>query len=176
MPITNAPPPVVRNATISSKSKTVKVSNVEADRTKALAGLGQLAQVPLLATKQYADAGAVSLYWPNVAKEIAVLADTNEQVAKLIDPLIQVGPYTALIAAVLPFVMQIAVNHKLVAAGAMGTVPGESLAAQIETAMVQQELEALRTQRDAEKAAQALRQEIAESRQELANAMSDVTK
>lgn len=173
MPITNAPPPVVRNVTAAGKPKATKESQSTKDRTEALVGLGQLAQVPLLATKQYADAGAVSLYWPNVAKEIAVLADTNEQIAKLIDPLIQVGPYTALIAAALPFVMQIAVNHKLVQAGAMGTVPGESLAAQIETAMVQQELEALRTQRDAEKAAAALRAEIAESRKELADVMGE---
>jgi len=55
----------------------------------------------------------------------------------------------------------------------MGTVPGESLAAQIETAMVQQELEALRTQRDAEKAAAALRAEIAEGREQLKAAMED---
>lgn len=159
------------NKTLSKPS--VKKS-VKEQRTEAVAGLGQLAQVPLLATKQFADAGAVGLYWPSISKEIAELAETQEPIANLIDPLMKIGPYTGLVAAILPFFMQIAVNHGRVAPGSMGTVPASTLEAQIKTAMAQAELEALKTQQQAEQAARAMREEIEESRRALADAMSDV--
>lgn len=170
MPITNAPPPT-RNIG-AAKPRPAKQAPETREREEALNGLGQLAQVPLLATKQYADAAAFSLHWPNISKEVAKLAESQEQVAKLIDPLIQVGPYTGLITALLPFVMQLAVNHRMVAAGALGTVPAQSLSAQMETAMVRAELEALKTQRDAEHEAAAVRKEIDAQRAELAEAQA----
>lgn len=155
-----------------AKAPTKKLSVKEA-RESAVVGLGQLAQVPLLATKQYADAGAVGLYWPAIAHEVAELADTQEAIANLIDPLMKVGPYTALVAAVLPFFMQIAVNHGRVAPGSMGTVPASSLEAQIKTSMAQAELESLRMQQQAEQASAAMRQEMEESRRAMADAMRD---
>jgi hypothetical protein len=127
--------------------------------------------VPLLATKQYADAGALGLHWPNIAHEVAELAESQEAIANLIDPLMKVGPYTALVAAVLPFFMQIAVNHGRVAPGSMGTVPASSLEAQIKTSMAQAELESLRVQAQAERASAAMRQEMEESRREFEAAM-----
>jgi hypothetical protein len=131
-------------------------------------------QVPLLATKQYADAGAVSLYWPKIATEVAKLAEENENIGKLIDPLMQIGPYSALIAAILPFVLQIGVNHGRFAPGSMGTVPASTLQAQIEASIAEGELENLRIQVQAEQASAVLRAEIAESRKAMADAMSDV--
>jgi hypothetical protein len=177
MPITNATAPPMRTASTSSGSKRASAptqSTVNKDRAEALAGLGQLAQVPLIATKQYADVGALSMYWPNVAKELANLADSQEQIAKFIDPLIQIGPYTGLITALLPLVMQVGVNHGIMAPGGMGTVPASTLSAQVETSMAEQELQALQVQLQAEKAAHALRSEIAESRKAMQQAMSEV--
>jgi hypothetical protein len=171
MPITNAPPPVVKKP--AATAKPVRESGLTKDRTDALASLGQLAQVPLIATKQYADAGAVSMYWPNVASEIAKLADSQPAIAKLVDPLMQVGPYAALIAAGLPFLLQIGVNHKMISAGAMGTVPASTLSAQIESSLAKQELEALTIQRDAERESAEMRREIDDSRKALADAMRD---
>jgi hypothetical protein len=174
MPITNAgPPPATKTTPKPTAPKTAKDSALNAARTDALNGFGQLAQVPLIATKMYADAGAVGQYWPKIAKEIANLADSQDQIAKLIDPLIQVGPYTGLITAVLPFVLQIGVNHGRVSAGAMGTVPKETLSSQVETALAQAQLEALKTQRDAENAARAMRQEIASARADAESAAND---
>jgi hypothetical protein len=171
MPVTNAtaPPSHATKPTAAEK----KSSGILAERTDALNGLGQLAQVPLIATKQYADAGAVGLHWPDVAKEIAKLADSEPRIAQLIDPLIKVGPYTGLVAAVLPFMLQIGVNHGRVQAGVMGTVPGSTLDAQVQSSLAKAELEALTVQNEAEKAVAAMREEIIQSRRALADAMTD---
>jgi hypothetical protein len=173
MPIVSEPPPIggqkssARNTSSTSKKKTI-----QEERQEALDGFGQIAQVPLLMTKQFADVGALSLHWPNVAKEIAALADSQEVIARVIDPLIKVGPYTGLVAAILPFAMQIAVNHGRVAAGAMGTVPGNALAAQVEAGLAQEEMNALKLQLQAEQEAQELRADIARARKEMANAQA----
>ena len=172
MPITSAPtPPSVKKA-VAPKPVSRETSNLTRERTEALAGLGQLAQVPLMALRQYADVGALGVHWPNVSREVAKLAESQEQVARVIDPLIKVGPYTGLITAVLPLVMQIAVNHGRVAPGAMGTVPATSLAAQVETAMAQAELEALRTQMEAERQSRKMRDDIDRERREFQEAVS----
>jgi hypothetical protein len=163
VPITNQPPPV-NPAAKAAKPKAD--SAVTKARAETLVSLGQIAQVPLIATKQFADAGAVALHWPNVAREVARLAESQPQIAKLVDPLMQVGPYAGLITAVLPFVLQLGVNHGRVPAGAMGTVPATSLAAQIETSLAKQELEALKIQFDAEKEANDTRAEIQKQRDE----------
>lgn len=151
----------------STATKAPKESTLTKDRAEALTSLGQFAQVPLIATKQFADAGAVSMYWPGVATELAKLAETQPAIAKLVDPLMQVGPYSAIIMAVLPFVLQIGVNHKMVSPGAMGTVPATTLSSQVEASLARQELEALTIQRDAEKEAAEMRAEIAASRKAL---------
>lgn len=173
MPITNAPPPVIGSRKPTAAVKKAAPVSKNAERADALNGLGQLAQVPLIATRQFADAGAVSLYWPNIAKEIANLADSQEAVANLVDPLIKVGPYTALVAAILPFFVQIAVNHNRMAPGAMGTVPATMLSAQVETQLAQAELEALRMQAQAEGAAAAMRQEMEEQRKAATATVND---
>lgn len=164
MPLSNLPPVKPSANSATGKARASKADVRAQDRVEALTGFGMLAQVPLLATKQYADAGTITQYWPGVAKEIATLADTQPAIAKVIDPLLQVGPYAALITAALPMIMQLAVNHKMMPAGAMGTVPGTLIGAQVEAGLAQQEIEALRAQREAEKAAEAMRREIAEQR------------
>jgi len=170
MPITNAPPPVVGAKRTASTPK--KTTSVKDQRKEALEGIGQLAQVPLIAMKQFEDVGAFSVHWPNVAREVAELADSQEAIARVIDPLIKIGPYTGLVAAILPFAMQIAVNHGRVAAGAMGTVPANSLAAQVEAGLAQAEMEALQTQLQAEQAAQAMRDQIRQQRKSMADSQA----
>jgi hypothetical protein len=145
---------------------------IKEQRKDALDGLGQLAQVPLLATKQFADAGAVGVHWPNISKELSELAESQPAIASVIDPLIKVGPYTGLVAAILPFFMQIAVNHGRVTAGAMGTVPANALAAQIEASLAAAEMEALQSQLEAEKAAQQIRDRIKQQRKDMADSQA----
>jgi hypothetical protein len=146
MPITSAPP---IKRTPAAPKPAAKTSRTEI-RTEAIGGLGQIAQAILVATRQYADAGAVGMYFPNVAAEVAKLADHEEKIARLIDPLLQVGPYTGLLAAVLPFAMQIAVNHGRIQPGVMGTVPADMLDAQMQTVVTKAAVEAKRAQKAAE--------------------------
>lgn len=157
-----------------AKPAPVKKLSLKEQRQDAITGLGQLAQVPLLATKQYADAGAVGMYWPGISKEIAELADTQPAIASVIDPLMKIGPYTGLVAAILPFLMQIAVNHNRVAPGSMGTVPATTLEAQIKTSMAESELHALQMQQEAEEQAARMRREMEESKRKLEMAQADV--
>lgn len=164
----SAPPPVKTSKPTSVAAQ--KSSAVTAARTEALNGIGQLIQLPLLITKQHADAGAVGLHWPNVARETAKLAETEPRIAKVIDVLLQVGPYAGLIAAVLPFAVQIGVNHGRLAAGAMGSVPAVTLESQVQASIAQAELQGLRIQQEAQQEAARIRAEIQRSREELANA------
>lgn len=158
MPVTSAPPPPSKSA--APKTTAPRKPDLTAARTEALTGLGQLAQVPLIAARQTADAGAIAMHWPRVSQELASLAGKDERVAKLIDPLMQAGPYAGLITALLPLIMQLGVNHGMVQAGVMGTVPAATLASQMDTALAQAQLEALTVQRDAEEQARKLRDEI----------------
>lgn len=170
MPITDNAPPVRTAAPKPAReSATLKA------RSDALCGFGQLAQVPLMATKQYADVGTITAHWPGVAHEIAKLADSQPKIAQLIDPLLQVGPYTGLITALLPFVLQIAVNHKAVAPGAMGTVHPDTIAAQVEAQIAKGELEALKIQMQSEREAHEVRQQIAVERAAYIKSQQTVT-
>ena len=135
------------------------------EREEALNGFGQLGQGALIAFGQYADAGAIGMHWPDISREVAKLADTQETIARIIDPLLQVGPYAALITAVMPLVMQCMVNHGKAAPGAMGTVSKDLLESQIKTSLAQMELKALRERQEAEKAAAELRAELDKARE-----------
>lgn len=90
------------------------------EREEGLNGLGQLAAIPLVATGNLADMGAVATHWPNVSHEAAVLSESNEKVANLVDKITAVGPFAGLIAATIPLVLQILVNHGRLPAGMFG--------------------------------------------------------
>jgi hypothetical protein len=112
------------------------------------------------------------MHWPNVAEEVAKLADSQPAIAKFVDPLLQVGPYAGLITAVLPMVLQLMVNHGVSQPGIMGTVPKNALAAQMEASLAQVELQAMRAQAEAEEAARQMRADIDKARQEVVNAQA----
>lgn len=169
MPILNTPPPTKATANKSAAVKKAEATKAEitSARAQAVTELGQFAQLPLMITHQYADVGAIQLHWPNVSQEIAKLADSNEQVAKIIDPLMQVGPYAGLITAVMPFAVQILVNHGRVTAGAGGSVSPTTLSSQVEASLAENELQALVIQRDAEAKAAQVRKEIETARKQV---------
>lgn len=125
----------------SSAAKPAAKNAKTAERAAALEGIGGLAQAGLIAGRQYADAQAVGMHWPGIATELATLAQTEEVIARFVDPLIKAGPYTALAMAVLPLVAQVAVNHKALPAGTMNTLPGDVLGAQMQMAVQQQQIE-----------------------------------
>jgi hypothetical protein len=151
VPVANAAPSAPPATAKRASAQAVKTAVKTGERTDALLGIGQLAQAGLIGARQYADAGAVGRHWPNISEEVARLAAADETIARIIDPLLRVGPYTALIAAVLPLVAQIGVNHGRIPAGTMGTVSGEMLSSQIQTSLMHAELEARKAQADAER-------------------------
>jgi hypothetical protein len=80
-------------------------------RYQGINSLFQITAIGLLARKQYADAGAIRNHGPGISREIVILADSDDRVATFVDYLTTAGPYTGLMMAVLPLVLQIAANH-----------------------------------------------------------------
>ena len=168
MPVVSSTPPPARNPAPSAAAK--KAAKATSEREDALKGFGQLFQLPLIMTNQHADAAALGLHWPGIAREVATLAETQPAVARTVDLLMQAGPYAGLITAVLPLAVQFAVNHKMIPAGAMNSVPAESLDAQMKAQLAQVQLQAMRAQREAMAEAKRIQAEIDQSRAELADA------
>jgi hypothetical protein len=130
-------------------------------RAQAVQGLFQIAGTVCVFTKQYADAAAIGTYSQDIAQEVAVLAAADDKVAKAVDSLLTVGPYSALVMAALPLAMQLAVNHGLLPADKVpGTTNPKVLSAKMEAEMTATAAsmmeEAQAAQRDAEERMMAL--------------------
>jgi len=144
------PPPVKR----TPKPKAPKApSPLQETREEAVNGVLQTAAFACVLTGQHADAGALSLHGPKISHELAVVAEDSEPLGNALDYLNKVGPYTTLILAIMPLAFQIAVNHGIGNASAMagvGVVPPETLKAQIQTEMAQQQAQAIKAQQAAD--------------------------
>jgi len=88
-----------------------------------VAGIAMAAQAsgsqPLLA-----DAIVIGKAAPALSIAIAQVADQDDRVARIVDSLVQTGPYAVLFTALMPVVLQIAANHSpriAEATGMMGT-------------------------------------------------------
>jgi hypothetical protein len=97
----------------------------------AIAGLNK----PELA----ADAATLTVYAPGIAEAVNDLANERPEIAAVLDRVLAVGPYGALIAAVAPMALQILCNHDVVPSGILGTVPKEALFAHMEAERKAQE-------------------------------------
>lgn len=138
---------------------------IDERRTEAVEGVFQIAQYICLGFANFRDAGAIGRHAPAMTEQTVLLADRNKQVADKVDLLIQVGPYTGLIAAGLPFVMQILVNHGVFSAEKFanaGVVTPESLEYEMKTALMKQQMEAMREQQRIEDELRAMQEEMAE--------------
>jgi hypothetical protein len=163
-PAAAKPPPVRNPKTTASAAKTTQATaDIIKSRADALEELLAIPAVAFIMRKQFADAGTVQMYGPRLTAELASL----EPLAPIIDPLTKIGPYSKLIAIIIPMALQFGVNHGQVPPGAMGTVPASTLAAQIETQIARQEVQALRIQLEAEREARELKAEIDEARNEV---------
>jgi hypothetical protein len=154
-------PPKKRTANPRAATRAIPVGQPEAlpqmmRREQGLNGLAQMAQGICAVTGLYADAAAIGMFWPPVATELARVAEANEKIAKPIDFLIEVGPYGALIGALMPFAFQIAANHGWIDASRLaghGVRPPAVLEAEVKTQMLQAAAEAQRAQNAAMEAA-----------------------
>lgn len=93
------------------------------DFRPGLNGMFQLAAAPL-AFVQPLDAMAVATHGPNVAEALNDLAQERPEVAAVLQRILSVGPYGAVIAAVVPLVVQVLHNHDMLPEAAAERIPG----------------------------------------------------
>lgn len=73
------------------------------------------------------DGIAVATHTPAIAEALNSLALEEPRVAAVLDKILTVGPYGALLGALVPLAAQIAVNHKRLPAGTLGAMEPEAL-------------------------------------------------
>jgi hypothetical protein len=133
-------------------------------RQEALDGVLQLVQFGCLAFGQFADAGAIGMHGPPMTVEIVKLADTNSKVAKKVDLLLEAGPYAGIVAASIPFLAQLFVNHNVFKAEQFanaGVVEPAQLEADMKTTMMRNAMAAMQE-----------RQRVEEEMREMQEAMA----
>lgn len=151
MPIATTPPPITASA---PKPPTARQTKTAKARTEAVNGIWQLAGFGCMFTGNLADAGAISKHSPAITTELVNLAENDEKVANVIDKLANIGPYGAIMTAMIPMALQILVNHDRFkaspATAQMGVVPRAALEAEIHMAMAEAEMHAQMMQQEAE--------------------------
>lgn len=83
------------------------------DYRPGINGFFQMVAVPL-AFKAPADAAAVAHHGPQIAQALHDLAVERPEVAAVLERVLAVGPYGALIGATVPLVVQILHNHDVI--------------------------------------------------------------
>lgn len=154
-----------RTGTRSTAKAPVTVEQTLAQkRQEGLMGLAQLSQAICVMVGQYADAATIGKYSPPLTQEVAELADTYDVIAAPIDMLIKMGPFGGLLAAGLPFALQILANHGRLDAtrlSAQGVVPPAVLEAQMTAEVMRMQAEMLAAQKKAMAEAQQAKDELA---------------
>lgn len=112
MPIEPARPsvPASRTRKTSIAAASPRTTRREA-RENAVNELGGAFSLIAVMKGWYADAGAVATHGPRFAKELALVADSNEQVGTWLDYLTQGGPWVGVVKAGLPLLLQLSANH-----------------------------------------------------------------
>jgi hypothetical protein len=144
------------------KKSPTPVADIRKDRTEGVNGIFQLAGLGCIMMGQLHDAGAISIHGPAISNEIVTLAESDARIAKGVDALLQVGPYAGLVAAVMPLVLQLLANHKVVPAdklGGAGIQMPDALEMQVKTQMQLQALEIMRQRQAVEDELQMAQQE-----------------
>lgn len=110
-----------------------KSARREPDYRGGILGIMQLAAAPLAFTYP-ADAAAVITHAPPIADALHALALERPEVARVLDTVLAVGPYGAVIAAVLPLVVQLLHNHGVLStpmAVSLGATPKDEILAML---------------------------------------------
>lgn len=152
------PPPLKKSpASTSARKPAAKPSKID-ERTEAVNGLFQLGGGVALMFGQWADAGACSTHGPNISRELASVAEKNERIGNLVDYLTAVGPYAGLLTAVLPFALQLLVNHGRMPAhpalSQIGVMPSETLANKAQAEVLELQAKMAQEMADAQRAQQ----------------------
>jgi hypothetical protein len=143
------PKPGSRNRTTATKraaapgmrAPTMPKKAPAQDYRPAILGLAQIPQLALglaakfakrdeLRTALVLDGMTVGIHAPNIAEAVNTTAQTDEKLARILDKLSTVGPYSLVVAAVLTPVAQVLANHGVMAPNPqMGILPADELAA-----------------------------------------------
>jgi hypothetical protein len=118
-------------------------------RQEALNGVLQVGQLAALTFGQFSDAGAIGMHGPKLVSEVVALAENNSKVASKVDLLIEIGPYAGIVAAAIPFLAQLFVNHGVVKAEMFanaGVVPSDQLENEMKLTIMQRSLEVQKQQ------------------------------
>lgn len=114
------------------KSGPARLRSAAPDYRQGVAGLLQipafvLASAGRLNPALEYDGIAVAAHTPAIAEALHSLAMEEPRVAAVLDKILSVGPYGALLGALVPLAAQIAVNHKRLPAGTLGAQEPEAL-------------------------------------------------
>lgn len=145
-------------------------------RQDALNGVMQVGQLACIAFGQFADAGAIGMHGPQLSSEILALAENNSKIASKVDLLIEVGPYAGIVAAAIPFLAQLFVNHGVAKAELFanaGVVPPETLAQHMKTEMMRKAVQAQREQMEARRLLEEEMREMQEQMQNTSNGQGE---
>lgn len=118
-------------------------------RQEALNGVLQVGQLAAITFGQFSDAGAIGMHGPKLVSETVQLAENNSKVASKVDLLIEIGPYAGIVAAAIPFLAQLFVNHGMVKAELFanaGVVPPDHLEREMKLTITRRAMEAQREQ------------------------------
>jgi hypothetical protein len=118
-------------------------------RQEALNGVLQVGQMACLTLGQFSDAGAIGMHGPKLVSEVVTLAENNSKVASKVDLLIEIGPYAGIVAAAIPFLAQLFVNHGMVKAEMFanaGVVPPEQLDEEMKLTIMRRAMDTQREQ------------------------------
>lgn len=118
-------------------------------RQEALNGVLQVGQMACLTFGQFSDAGAIGMHGPKLVSEVVTLAENNSKVASKVDLLIEIGPYAGIVAAAIPFLAQLFVNHGVIKAEMFanaGVVPPDQLDQQMKLTIMRQTIDAQKEQ------------------------------
>ena len=137
-----------------SPTPTNEAGKTKADlRQEALNGVLQVGQLAALTFGQFSDAGAIGMHGPKLVSEVVALAESNSKVASKVDLLIEIGPYAGIVAAAIPFLAQIFVNHGVVKAEMFanaGVVPPDQLEKEMKLTIMRRALDTQRQQAEME--------------------------
>jgi hypothetical protein len=143
-----APPRKASPATRTQKTAPAATAGLKVEaRANDVDGIFKTISSIMVLRGMLADAGAINLHSRNISIEIARLAESNEQVARMLDSLTAAGPYSGVLIACLPLILQIAANHDKIdinkAAGLGGILTKADLEQHVEVKMEEMRAEFL---------------------------------
>jgi hypothetical protein len=99
--------------------KATPAAGKHAEYTMAMQGVMQIPAAVLAMASRWSptlalDSVAFTVHAPPISSAVADLAMEDARVAAILEKVAEVGPYGAIVLAVLPLVLQVAANHKAI--------------------------------------------------------------